>query len=1128
VQRRRCIRQSLLIMKLTTLLIVLTMLQVSAKSFAQKVTLSERNSSLEKIFDKISTQTGYDFLFIRKTMQKTMPVSIDVKNADLKEVLQKVFKGQPLKYSVEDQSIIVTRNELPVPLAETNILRLMDISGKVAEENGNVLRGATIRVKNKTTGTVSGPNGEFTLRDIAEGDILVISYAGFVTQEVKINGASPIRVVLKTDEKTLDEIVVVGYGTQKRASLTGSVGTIQNEEIVHTKNENVMNALTGKVPGLRVRQQNSEPGVFGTNMDIRGFGNPLVIIDGVPRDNIAKLDPNDIESISVLKDASAAIYGVQAANGVILVTTKSGSENNSFNIDYNGSMLWQRPSGLPQTVGAVDYMRLANELDMNRVDGAGTWRYSQEMIDAFLSGERQSTDWNSAVLRDQAPQGQHNLSFSNGNNKTRFFTSIGYQNQESFFNSDKGFDYDKFNLRANLNSKLTENLTFDLKTNAITDERNRTQFSSNDIIRAAWRQVAIDPIYANDTEPYFFHTTISESNNPVAWINRDYVGYIRYHTKTLQSSASLNYQFPFLKGLSAEAFYSYDYNIDEVKNFSKAYEQFRYDETTDRYTTFALRTPSSIRREFAERISSIYRFSLKYASTFNNVHNVSALIVQEGRKQEGDGFFASRQLSIDIDELFAGDADNQVGSMDVSQRYEYANESFVGRFNYDYKGKYLVEGAFRVDGSSRFPENGRWGFFPSTSVGYRVSEESFWKTSLKNVISDLKIRASYGVMGDDSGINYQFVTGYNYPASAAFFDGKYVNGASSTGIPNYNITWYESEMLNAGFDMELWRGKLGVTFDVFRRNRTGLLASRAQSIPGTIGANFPLENLNSDRNEGFEVAINHKGSFHNVNYTVGGNISLTRMLDVNVERADDRSAYHNWRNNTQNRYKNIWWGLEAGGQYNSFEEIAEFPVYTGRNELPGNYYHKDWNGDGVIDDMDRHPMGFGAAPLLNFGLTASLSFKGWDFYMLWQGAAMSNVFYNEILRHPLHSGYDNTLERFLDRWRPADPNAEPFDQKTEFIPGKYPMPGGSDPGRESEFAVYNNRYIRLKNVELGYTFPVSIAKWVGIRSARVAVGGYNLLTFSPVSFVDPEHPEDQGGYMYPLNKTYNISLSCKF
>ncbi|MBE9583166.1 TonB-dependent receptor [Mucilaginibacter sp. JRF] len=1104
------------------------MLQVSATSLAQKVTLSETNTSLEKIFDKISSQTGYDFLFIRKTMQKTTPVSIDVKNVELKDVLQQIFKDQPLKYSVDDRSIIVTRNELPVILIENNALRLINISGKVTDENGAILPGATIRVKDKTIAVAADNKGEFTLRNIDEGDVLIISFAGFITQEIKVNDATPLTVVLKTDEKALTEVVVVGYGTQKRATLTGAVATIQDKDIVRTKNENVMNALTGQVPGLRVRQQNSEPGVFGSSMDIRGLGNPLVIIDGVPRDNIAKLDPNDIESISVLKDASAAVYGVQAANGVVLVTTKSGAENSTFNVDYNGSMLWQRPSGLPRTVGAVDYMRLANELDMNRVDGAGTWRYSQEMIEAFASGQRQSTDWNSAVMRDQAPQSQHNLSISNGNNKTRFFTSLGYQKQESFFNSDKGFDYDKFNLRANLNSKLNENLTFDLKTSAITDERNRTQFSSNDIIRASWRQIAIDPIYANNTSPYYYHTTISESNNPVAWINRDYVGYIRYHTKTLQSSASLNYKLPYIKGLSAEAFYSYDYNIDEVKNYSRAYEQFRYDEAAGIYSTFAMRTPSTIRRDFAERSSSIYRFSLKYANVFNNVHNVSALVLHEGRKQQGDGFYASRQLSLDIDELFAGDADKQVGSMDVAQRFEYANQSYVGRVNYSYKGKYLFEGAFRMDGSSRFPKNGRWGFFPSTSVGYRVSEEGFWKESLKGVISDLKIRASYGVMGDDSGIAYQFVSGFNYPSGAAIFDGKYVNGAASTGIPNYNITWYESKMLDAGFDMELWNGKMGVTFDVFRRNRTGLLASRAQSIPGTIGAAFPLENLNSDRNEGFELAINHKASFRNITYTVGGNVSLTRIMNMDVQRAGDRSAYHNWRNNTQNRYSNIWWGLEAGGQYQSFQEIAEFPVYTSRGELPGNYYHKDWNGDGVIDDMDMHPMGFGAAPLLNFGINASVMYKGWDFFMLWQGASMSNVFYNEILRHPLHSGYDNTLERFLDRWRPANPSAEPFDQKTQFIPGKYPMPGGSDPGRESQFAMYNNRYIRLKNVELGYTFPVSISKWVGIRKARLAVGGYNLLTFSPVSFVDPEHPEDQGGYMYPLNKTFNVSLSCKF
>ncbi|SEL62369.1 SusC/RagA family TonB-linked outer membrane protein [Parapedobacter koreensis] len=1001
------------------------------------------------------------------------------------------------------------------------------VTGRVTDEVGDPLTGVTVSIKGTSYAVSTDIDGYYRLQDVPADATVTFSFSGMKYQEIAVSGQMSINVVMLPDVINMDEVVVVGYGTQKRATVTGSVASIQHAEIVQTKNENPLNTLTGRVPGLRVRQQNSEPGVFGTSIDIRGMGNPLVIIDGVPRDNIQRLDPNDIESISVLKDASAAIYGVQAANGVVLVTTKKGAADNTFNMDYSGSMIWQTMAGMPHTISAADYIRLTNELDMNRVNGDGTWRYSQELLDEFLSGERQSTNWNDAVFRNSAPQGQHNLSISSGNSRTQYFTSLGYQFQESFFNSDRGFDYDKFNLRANLTSKLTDDLTFDLKTNATTDQRNRTQFSSNDIIRATWRQISIDPIYANNTAPYYYHTTISEANNPVAWIDQDYVGYIRYQNRSFQSSASLNYQAPFLEGLSAEVFYSYDYNNNQEKNYSQAYEQFRYDESTGTYGTYLMSSPSSIRRDFGEQMLSIYRFSLRYERTFNNSHHINAVAVHEGRRQEGDGFYASRQLRLDLDELFAGDADNQLAYMDPNQRYEYAYQSYIGRLNYDYKGKYLLEAALRADGSSRFPSNARWGFFPSASFGYRISEEGFWKNSFLDIINNLKLRASYGRMGDDSGLNYQFVSGYSYPATATFFGGNFINGAASTGIPNLGITWMESDMFNAGFDMEMWDGMLGVTFDVFRRNRSGMYAYRGD-VSSIIGALLPQENLNSDRSEGYELALNHRGTVGNVSYTIGGNLALTRISNRTVVRAADRSHYHNWRNNSQNRYTNIWWGMEAGGQYRSFAEIAEFPVYSSRNELPGNYYHKDWNGDGIIDDMDRHPMGFGPQPLLNYGITGSLSYKGLDFFMLWQGAGMANVYYNEILRQPLWSGYDNTHDRFLDRWRPVDPHANPYDQQTEFIEGRYPMPGSPYPGSESEFSVYNNRYIRLKNAELGYTLPATAIRWVGIRSARVSVGGYNLLTFSPVDFVDPEHPQDQGGYMYPLNRTYNVSLSCKF
>lgn len=1095
----------------------------------QTISLNLKDVTLKEALVQIEKQSGYNFMYSENIINVKRGITINVRNKGIDEVLQILFAKTDISYTKKERIIVLSKSEKQ-PINQVLNAPSRTITGKVVDTEGEPLIGVSVSLAGTTIGTITDVNGDYSLSDIPDNTTLVFSFIGMTTQRINVKEERIVNVTMQEDAISLDEVVAIGYGVQKKATLTGSVVALQNEKLVATRNENVANMLTGKMPGLRISQLSSEPGTFNTQLDIRGMGNPLIIIDGIPRDNMMKLDGYDIESVSVLKDASAAIYGVKAANGVVLITTKKGSEKEKgTDITYNGTMTWQMPSGLPKSVSAVDYMLMANEHDMNKNDGLGTWRYSQEMIDTFLSGERQSTDWYNAVIRDYAPQTQHHLGVSGNYEKIKYFTSIGYQSQESFFKSDNGFNYNKYNLRAGMNGQLSKYFSFDLKLSGIIDKRARTQYDSHNIVRATWRQLPLDPIYANDTEPYYYQTSISESNNPVAWINSDYVGYRHNHTKTLQTSGSVTYKAPFLKGLSATALFSYDYNIHLTKNYSKSYLQYRYNETTEKYQEFTHKSPSTIRQDFSDRTSTLYQLSLNYVNSFYNAHNVNILFLTEGQKVTGNGFYASRQLNIDVDELMAGNADNQIGSMTPSTRYDYVNESFIGRTNYDYKGKYLAEFAFRVDGSSRFPSKERWGFFPSASIGYRISEEGFWKNSFLNFVDNFKIRGSYGVMGDDQDINYQFISGYVYPSNASFFGGNYVNGVASTGIPNEDITWYTSKTMNIGFDAIMWNGLLGITFEAFKRKREGLPSDRQKSVPSTIGATFPQENLNSDMNYGYEIEISHRNRINDFRYSFNGHIALTRLKNVDVERADDRSWYHNWRNNPQNRFKDIRWAYSKGGQYGSFQEIAEFPVYVGRDQLPGNYYHEDWNGDGVIDALDTHPIGLNTKPLLNFGFTIDMSYKGFDLNMLWQGSAMSTVFYNEILNRPLQAGYDNTLEKFLDRWRPTDPHADPFDEKTVFIKGKYPMPGGASyPGNNSEFSVYNNRYLRLKNIELGYTLPKPLVNRIGVNNLRVFVGGYNLLTFSPVDFVDPEHPEANSGYMYPLNKTITVGLTCKF
>jgi TonB-linked SusC/RagA family outer membrane protein len=1004
---------------------------------------------------------------------------------------------------------------------------LRKVSGVVTDSNGNPLAGATVVVKGKNFADVTKVDGHWSLK-VLNGEELIVSFLGYISQTIEITGAAFYEVVLQEDINMVDEVVVVGYGVQKKATLTGAVAAVQSNDIVKTRNENIQNMLTGKLPGLRVVQQSSEPGAFSMQFDIRGMGTPLIIIDGVPRTNLERLNPNDVESISVLKDASAAIYGVQAANGVVLVTTKSGSDTGGkISLDYNSNFSWQFTSGLPRTVNALDFITLANEKGMNNIDG-GAWRYPQEEIDAYLDGSRVSTDWYGKVIRQMAPQMQHNLNISGGGEKSKYFVSFGYQNQDSFFRSGD-YNYEKFNIRSNISSKITKDLRLDVKLSGILDRRNRTTESARSVIYAMWRQYSVEPIYANDTPPYFYNP--GGKGNPVVMMDKNQVGYVRDDGKWFQSSVSLQYKAPFLKGLSAKAQFSFDYDQSVEKEYAREYLYYTYDNIADVYNPTKMNSPSKLTRTFSENKSVLYQFSLNYDRSFGDAHNVNALVVWEGRTRERDGFYAMREMSIDLDELFAGNELNQIGGMKPSVRTLYANQSLVGRINYDYKGKYLIELASRYDGSSRFPASNRWGWFPSVSGGYRVSEESFWKNSFLRAVDNFKVRASYGIMGDDSALDYQFLAGYNYPTKGYIFDGVYVNGVASTGIPNLAITWYQSTTFNVGLDADAYRGLIGISVDVFRRNRTGLLATSQAVIPGTVGAQLPQENLNSDSTFGYEIELRHRNKIGDFNYSVSGNFSITRSMNIFQTEADFRTTWDNWKYSTSNRYQNIWWGLESGGRFQNYEQIAEHGTHVSRNRLPGDYYYQDWNGDGFIDENDNHPIGLNSTPLINYGLDINMSYKGFDLNIMFQGAAMANLAYSGMLRDPFSGGSAGPLEIFLDRWRPTDPTADPFDQRTSWIKGKHPMMGSPVPDENSQFNVHSARYLRLKNVELGYTLSSKwgVMKFVGIKDMRIYVNAYNLLTFSPLNnFVDPEHPYGGSAYRYPLNKTVSMGLNCKF
>lgn len=1027
------------------------------------------------------------------------------------------------------------------------------VSGTVtAAGEGTGLPGVNVVVKNTNTGTTTDADGKFTIQ-VPDDATLIFSFIGYTTQEIAVAGRTVVDVTMSSDVKQLSEVVVVGYGTQQRVTLTGAVSDIKGSEMRQTKNENPQNMLTGRIAGVRMWQRSSEPGTYANNFDIRGFeslsGGPLVVIDGVPRsmEDFQRLNPADIDNVSVLKDASAAIYGVRAAGGVVLVTTKKGTKG-AVQVNYNGSYTVQRPSGFPKLADPYETMTLYNEKSKN-IDNFST-PYPESKFEEYRSGALRTSDWNKLVFADYVPQTQHDLSLSGGTDKTQYYVGMGYLYQGGFFASGD-LNYHKYNLRTNITSELTKGLTFNLNLAGMADERNTPYSDAVDIIRNYWRQGVLFPAYADPEETLLSYDGLDLEENTVAKARADVSGYRKYQQKQIQSSASLTYDFgtvtEVLKGLTAKGLFSLDYRQDNNSIFKKEYNQYRYNTTTGEYDP-KLYAPSFInqmRRENYNRTQWLGQFLLNYTRTFARDHNVNAVFGLESQQRTGDNFYAQRNLAFAQDLLSAGVSTNQISGMstDYANLYKYSNRAIIGRLNYTFADRYIIEGQFRRDASSKFSENSKYAFFPSGSIGWRVSEESFFKSiSALSFVSQLKLRASYGELGDDGQLQYDWATGYIYPATSGneekgyynqyapgyMFGGEFIYGVNPIAIPNPYITWSTSKTLDIGVDFEAWNGLFGFSLDYFDRRREGLFARRTSGLPTVVGALPPNENLNSDQQFGLDLEINHRHQIGNVRYKLKAISTITRRKWlVAVNNGPYGNSYDQWRNdNFTNRYQGIQFGYEGAGRYENWEDIWSYPIYKDRDVLPGDYKYVDWNGDGEINGQDEHPFAFDQTPWLNFSMGADVQYKAFDLNFLLQGTAMGSMQYQEPLYRIWGTNGGGTLTQYLDRWRPADPNAPLYNPSTEWISGYYSYMGTGGPRANSDFNRVSTAYLRLKSVEIGYTIPNTIRGFEK-TNIRVFANAYNLVTITKVKFVDPEHPDSDLGRLYPLNKTYTIGISAR-
>ena len=1008
----------------------------------------------------------------------------------------------------------------------------------VTDANGPVI-GATVMVAGTTNGDNTGVDGTVTLSNVPASASLEVSFVGYLTQVVPVNNRTAIEVVLVEDAQAIEDVVVVGYGVQKKATLSGAVSAITSEEITQTKTNNLINNVQGKIPGLLIREQSGEPGEFNNMLSIRGYGSPLIIIDGVARGDaadLAQLNSNDIESMSVLKDASAAIYGMGAANGVILVTTKQGQAGRT-SVSYSGTASFKTPTAIEPTVDAYTYRLLQNEMNANDKMAPS---YDAAILEKYQKGEAGYTDfdWYDLFMRDWTVNQSHNLTVRGGTNNIKFFTSVAFNDDQGLLKSNIGW-YKRTNIRNNLTAKLTDNLELQVGSSIRLDDRrqNREEFIWN------YKTLLVNERgkgwHTMENENHYSYLA-PEGKNLAALIDPDVDGYNETQNRRFENTATLTYKAPFLEGLTASAQVAYDFRTWEKQSLQKSYAL--YDYYTDAYvSTFGSDW-------YQSQLTSNWRMYTRGQINYNNKfgdHTVGATLVAEMDHTHNNWVTGTRNYAMFTNPILdQGDASTATNGGNWE---DTKTAAYIGRLNYDYAGKYMIEAMVRYDGSYRYAPGKRWAMFPSVSAAWRLSEESFIKDNT-SAIDNLKIRASYGETGQNTGNAYAWIAGYGNSGSYTFDGTSVTTGMNSTQIVSDRLTWVTSQTLNLGLDFDLWGGKLGGSIDAFQRTNVGSLASRVQVIPDDLlGASFSQENLDSSRNFGFELALTHRNNVSSdFSYSVTANFTYARSMNLHVESdAVRNTSYSKWTSSTTNRYNGRNRMYYEQGQYQNWEQIQEGALVStsvGNSWiLPGSIMLKDLDGNGLLDgsDRDMKHWAVGSNPPYQFGLNFTANYKSFDFSVLFQGAAGHSIQWkiDDIWGY---GRYPATYEKYLDRWHVANVGDDPYDPATKWVKGYWPalrnydtyIGGKTKDSQNTARQIVPGTYVRLKNVEVGYTLPKNVSDAIGIQGGRVFVSAYNLFTIcNPLlKGADPERIEGawNAGLTYPLMRTISVGVNVNF
>lgn len=1008
------------------------------------------------------------------------------------------------------------------------------LTGQVVDKKGESIIGANIIEKGTTNGTVTDMKGRYSL-NVSPNAVLVISYIGYESQEISVSEirGNQLNITLHENSELIDEVIVVGYGVQKKATLTGSVSQVGGEELKKVAAANLTNTLAGKTAGIIANTRSGEPGEDDADILIRGKGTlgstaPLIVVDGIADRSFSHLNPEDIESISVLKDASAAIYGARAANGVILVTTKRGKEG-KVTVNYNGSYSMSQPTRIPEMLNAYQYATYVNEYDADpRHDQAGV-TYSDEVLQHYLNHDDPinypDTDWWNEVAKNWAGKTQHSLSISGGTDKISFYTSAQYMWQDAIY-KNSAQDYKQFQLVSNLDAKVTDKIRFSLDILGRQEQRKRGIYSTPYLFTYFLSTFPGSAPYYPNGLPRVGYDGVTRN---AAIMVTDEPGSNNYTNNIINIKPLLHVDLDFItEGLYAEGYAAIDYTFSDGKQINQPYDLYYYDNATGEYQNRRSDTGQISLNDWATRYSTItLNARIGYERTFNKSHKVNAFVAYEQSKYNYHTLSGYRTnfLSNTLMDLFAGsdvpeDKDNS-GSSDATARV-----NFFGRVNYSYQDKYLAEVTMRYDGSMNFAPGHRWGLFPSFSLGWVISEEKFFEP-VKPYVDFLKLKASWGQMGNDNITAYQYLSQYGFTSTGAYFgsgDSGAVNkGFYLTRTANPLVTWETANTTNLGFSASFLNGMFSLDFDWFQSKRRDILITRSASIPAYTGLVLPAENLGKVNNSGVEIVASYRDRAGDFEWGITGNFTYAENKVVYM---DEAVSTPEWQRTTGNPIDGLVL-YKALGIYQTQEQVDNSPHMD--NAAPGDLIYQDMNGDGTITWDDAIRINESATPKIIYGFTLNGSWKGIDLNIFFQGQAKAKQLVQPTM---------NMVTDFYEgRWRTENTPEENLNARwpKAFIKQTY---GDTWNGSASTWWLRDASFLRLKSIELGYTLPKSLTSKIGIQRWRFYINGNNLFTFDKMKICDPEvgTSKDDNGYAinsngilaYPLQRMITFGTNITF